>query len=145
MVSTVAAGGNLLLDIGPAADGTIPVIMQQRLIEMGKWLKINGEAIYGTRAFIKTKKNEEINEETNKSVFFTRKNNEIYIICLNWPAKGIVLKGITPGNMVKVALLGTDKAPSVKGSGGNLFITAPDLTPDDNQIAYVFKVSGLLN
>jgi alpha-L-fucosidase len=119
--------------------------MQQRLIEMGKWLKINGEAIYGTRAFIKTKKNEEINEETNKSVFFTRKNNEIYIICLNWPAKGIVLKGITPGNMVKVALLGTDKAPSVKGSGGNLFITAPDLTPDDNQIAYVFKVSGLLN
>jgi alpha-L-fucosidase len=145
LVSTVAAGGNLLLDIGPAADGTIPVIMQQRLIEMGKWLKINGEAIYGTRAFIKTKKNEEINEETNKSVFFTRKNNEIYIICLNWPAKGIVLKGITPGNMVKVALLGTDKAPSVKGSGGNLFITAPDLTPDDNQIAYVFKVSGLLN
>jgi alpha-L-fucosidase len=145
LVSTVAAGGNLLLDIGPAADGTIPVIMQQRLIEIGKWLKINGEAIYGTRAFIKTKKNEEINGETNKSIFFTRKNNEIYVICLNWPAKEIVLKGITPVKKVKVTLLGTDIAPSVKESGGNLYITAPNLTPDDNQIAYVFKVSGLLN
>ena len=144
LVSTVAAGGNLLLDIGPAADGTIPVIMQQRLLELGKWLKINGEAIYDTRAFIKTKKSEEINGETNKSIFFTRKNKEIYIICLNWPAKEIVLKGVTPVSNLKIALLGTDKLPSVKESGGNLYITAPLLTPDDNQIAYVFKVSGLL-
>lgn len=145
LVSTVAAGGNLLLDIGPAADGTIPVIMQQRLIEMGKWLKINGEAIYGTRAYIKTKKDEEINGETNKTIFFTRKNSEMYIICLNWPSKEIVLKGIAPVNKVKVTLLGTAKKPAVKESGGNLYITAPNLTPDDNQIAYVFKVSGLLN
>ena len=53
LVSTVSAGGNLLLDIGPAADGTIPVIMQQRLLDMGKWLKINGEAIYDSEAFIR--------------------------------------------------------------------------------------------
>ena len=45
----VSRGGNLLLDIGPAADGTIPVIMEQRLLEIGDWLKVNGEAIYGTR------------------------------------------------------------------------------------------------
>jgi alpha-L-fucosidase len=118
--------------------------MQQRLLELGKWLKINGEAIYDTRAFIKTKKSEEINGETNKSIFFTRKNKEIYIICLNWPAKEIVLKGVTPVSNLKIALLGTDKLPSVKESGGNLYITAPLLTPDGNQIAYVFKVSGLL-
>ena len=45
----VSRGGNLLLDIGPGADGTIPVIMQQRLLEIGDWLRVNGEAIYGTR------------------------------------------------------------------------------------------------
>src|SRR6478752_4698471 len=46
LVDTVSRGGNLLLDIGPKADGTIPVIMEQRLKEIGDWMKINGEAIY---------------------------------------------------------------------------------------------------
>ena len=45
----VSRGGNLLLDIGPDGDGTIPVIMEQRLLEIGDWLRVNGEAIYGTR------------------------------------------------------------------------------------------------
>ena len=51
LVDLVSRGGNLLLDIGPAADGTIPVIMEQRLLEIGDWLQVNGEAIYGTRCF----------------------------------------------------------------------------------------------
>ena len=48
LVDVVSRGGNLLLDIGPTADGRIPVIMQQRLIDIGNWLDLNGEAIYGT-------------------------------------------------------------------------------------------------
>jgi alpha-L-fucosidase len=144
LVSTVAAGGNLLLDIGPAADGTIPVIMQQRLMEIGRWLKINGEAIYGTRAFIKSKKDEQINPQTNKNIFFTKKNNEFYVICLDWPKNDIVLKGINDTHNAKASLLGSDKKVSLRESGADLYITAPLLTPDDSQLAYVFKISGII-
>jgi alpha-L-fucosidase len=48
LVNIVSAGGNLLLDIGPDDRGQIPPIMQERLLAMGNWLKVNGEAIYGT-------------------------------------------------------------------------------------------------
>jgi alpha-L-fucosidase len=49
LVDTVSRGGNLLLDIGPKADGTIPLIMEERLTENRRLLKINGDAIYGTK------------------------------------------------------------------------------------------------
>jgi alpha-L-fucosidase len=48
LIDRVGRGGNFLLNVGPAADGTIPVIMQERLLDIGNWLKTNGEAIYGT-------------------------------------------------------------------------------------------------
>ena len=118
--------------------------MQQRLLEIGKWLKRNGDAIYGTRAFIRSKNEEAINPETNKTIFFTRKNNDLFIICLDWPEGNVNLKGLKPTGKVKVSLLGSDRNVSVKESGGNLTITPPLLTPDDNQLAYVFRISGAL-
>ena len=47
----VAAGGGMTLNVGPAADGKIPLLQQERLLDLGKWLEINGEAIYGTRPY----------------------------------------------------------------------------------------------
>jgi alpha-L-fucosidase len=144
LVSTVSAGGNLLLDIGPDADGTIPVIMQQRLLEIGNWLKTNGDAIYGTRSFIKSKKDEGVNPEANKSIFFTQKNKDLYVICLEWPKGKIVLNGLKSDNNLKASLLGSESKVVVKSSGGNLTVTPPALTPDDHQLAYVFKLSNFL-
>ena len=45
----VASGGGLTLNVGPMADGTIPQLQQERLLELGRWLQVNGEAIYGTK------------------------------------------------------------------------------------------------
>ena len=49
----VAAGGGMTLNVGPAADGKIPLLQQERLLDLGEWLRINGEAIYGTRPYKK--------------------------------------------------------------------------------------------
>jgi alpha-L-fucosidase len=141
LVSTVSAGGNLLLDIGPAADGTIPVIMQQRLLDIGKWLDTNGEAVYGTRAYIRTKSQMQINPETNKNIFFTRKGKDLYVICMTWPGKGVTLNGLKTGAGSRAVLLGSKVPVSVKGSGRGLTIIPPALTPDDYQPAYVFRIS----
>lgn len=144
LVSTVSAGGNLLLDIGPAADGTIPVIMQQRLMDIGNWLKVNGEAVYGTRAFVKNRKDESINTEINKSIFFTEKGKDVYMICTEWPSKPVILGNVRPSGAVSAAMLGNDKLVKSVVSGNKLTIVPPVLTPDDYQPAYVFRIKGLI-
>ncbi len=50
LIDTVSQGGNLLLDVGPTADGRIPLLMQDRLFAIGRWLEVNGESIFGTEA-----------------------------------------------------------------------------------------------
>jgi len=145
LVSTVAGGGNLLLDIGPAADGTIPVIMQQRLEEMGKWLEVNGEAIYGTRAFIRNRNDKSINPDANSKIFFTRKNKDLYVIFTEWPGNSITLNGIKTSGGTKISLLGSQSKIRMQGSGRGIVIKPPSLTPDDNQLAYVFRISNILN
>lgn len=50
-VKLVAAGGGMTLNVGPAADGQIPLLQQERLLDLGNWLKINGEAIYGSKPY----------------------------------------------------------------------------------------------
>ncbi len=80
LIQKVARGGNLLLDIGPTADGRIPVIMQQRLKDIGKWLLINGEAIYETDTW---KDAPQITNQT--TLFFTRKGKNLYAIVTRFP------------------------------------------------------------
>lgn len=81
-VQAVANGGGMILNVGPGADGQIPMIQQERLVQLGDWLKINGEAIYGTKPF------SVIEEE--KEVQITRIDENINF---NWvrnsPMKGI--------------------------------------------------------
>jgi len=75
LVSTVANNGNLLLNIGPKADGTIPEEQVKRLLVLGKWLDVNGEGIYGTRCSCR----ESELREDGMQVHYTKKDKDLYV------------------------------------------------------------------
>lgn len=74
----------MLLNVGPTKDGVIAPIFQERLLSMGSWLAINGEAIYGSKPWTIQ------NDETNTDVWYTRKGNAIYAITLSWPNNNLL-------------------------------------------------------
>jgi alpha-L-fucosidase len=137
LIDKVARGGNLLLNIGPTADGRIPVIMQQRLKDMGDWLSVNGEAIYGTRDWTKAPA---IGKET--TVFYTTKGNDLYAIVTKWPEKPIVINEVSKSG--DVTMLGFDGKVKYSVSGNKLTIIPPAITPANNPCSYawVFRVKG---
>jgi alpha-L-fucosidase len=158
----VARGGNLLLDIGPAADGRIPVIMQQRLVDMGDWLKINGEAIYETEAYtqpyqwspgIQRKKSDASfmagysiskmvvpNKDTASiECFFTRKNRDLFCIIPAYRS-GLTLKNIVLPAQSTLSVLGSSKNIPWKQQGKNVLIDLSALRPGDVSEKSVFVI-----
>jgi len=108
LVDIVSKNGCLLLNIGPRPDGTIPEEVQERILEIGDWLKLNGEAIYETRPFDvfgegPTVVQEGFYTESKSTEFkaedirFTKKGDKLYAIFLGWPGKEITVKSFPKG------------------------------------------------
>ncbi len=134
LCSLVSMGGNLLLNIGPDADGTIPPLMEERLLGMGKWLDVNGEAIYESEIYSK---------EAPEGVYYTQRDGNIYAITEHFPSKVTVFPEIDYSGDVKVSLLGSDCNVEITESEGKLALRADICSPEDVacEHLYVFKIS----
>ncbi len=98
-VDIVAKGGNLLLIVNLDGQGALPELQEKRLMDIGKWLKVNGEGIYSTRTFTR---------QNDGNVAFTRSkdNHYVYAIMKEWPGQELKLKGIKPLTGSKIEMLG---------------------------------------
>jgi len=165
----VSRGGNLLLDIGPTADGRIPTIMEERLSQMGDWLRLNGEAIYGTRAWRSSRQWSEgevpkLQEKEFRAeydirklvdnppsgnarvdAFFTAKDDALYAILPRWPARGITLTGVPASSDAKVTWLETGDPLAAHVDGEKLIVEQPDslLGKVPFRQCYVLKIAGV--
>jgi alpha-L-fucosidase len=143
--------------------------MEQRLLEIGDWLKVNGEAIYGTRAaarqsqwsdgkrqdqqygefMVKYKLMDQIGQQPKngnavKQVFFTKKPAVLYAITVGWPGKQLVLRNVQAPANAKVEMLGVPGVLKIARKQDTLTITTPGLGPEQApcRYAFVFKISG---
>ncbi len=156
LVDIVSKNGCLLLNIGPKADGTIPDEAQNILLGIGRWLDLNGEAIYATRPWKiygegPTKPEAGYFGERNKQtsytaqdIRFTTKSGALYAIALDWPGPELKIKSLGSNSfsekkISRVSLLGVNEKLEWKQTGDSLTIKTPGARPGDN--AYAFKIS----
>jgi alpha-L-fucosidase len=168
LLDTVSRGGNLLLNIGPTADGRIPVVMEERLAYLGSWLAYNGEAVYGTRVFRDgaqwgAGRRQEVDTSTNyrakydvekltlnpdpgdarKEILFTRKGDTLFAIVPRYPTRELVVRDVRPSKGARVSLLGSRHgAIAWRQRGRDLVIAVPALADGELPFtgAYTFKI-----
>jgi alpha-L-fucosidase len=149
LADIVSKNGNLLLNVGPKADGTFPPEVHERLREIGSWLKVNGEAIYGSRPWVKASEGEVITGKissdrseppyTAQDICFTTNGDALYAISLDWNPEGVVIHSINDSARVKeVSMLGSDEKVSWKHTRDGLKVSFPKEKP--SEYAHVLKI-----
>jgi alpha-L-fucosidase len=161
LVDVVSKNGNLLLNVGPKADGTIPDEARTILLQMGAWLRTNGEAIYGTRPWLvfgegPTKvESQAMHSDRQKftadDVRYTMHGRSLYAIALGWPASGDLrlhtLWKNTPylaGPVCSVQLLGSKEKIGFRQTEDGLHIQLPVNKPDEPAYTFRIQVKGTI-
>jgi len=160
LLDTVSKNGNLLLNVGPKSDGTIPDEARAVLLQMGEWLRLNGEGVFDSRPFAvfgegptkapknSTEKNSDIQAYTPEDIRFTtsRDGRNLYAAVLGWPASGSLIihtlfraNPYLPAPVCAVKLLGRSSAIPFNQLPDGLHLTLGATHPPGD-IAYVFRI-----
>jgi alpha-L-fucosidase len=161
LIDIVSKNGNLLLNISPTADGTIPNEQRESLLGMGTWLRANGEAIYGTRPFRTYGEGpkrltssghfvEMSGEYTSENIRFTQKGTTVFAIQLGWPGsrKQVQIKSLGRGTLkdrviTRVSVVDSPESIEWECQDEALFITAPSVAPNNFAICYRIETTAL--
>ncbi|HOD52746.1 MAG TPA: alpha-L-fucosidase [Candidatus Hydrogenedentes bacterium] len=162
LIDIVSKNGQLLLNISPKADGTIPEDQQQVLLGIGEWLGRFGEAIYGTRPFtVYGEGPTQMNKGGHfvktdlgygpQDIRYTRNGNTVYAIVLGWPGAGKEISMTSlgekasdkPVKVTAVTLLGASESMKWKQKKDALAVTCPETSPDGLAIVFKIETGGL--
>ncbi|MDD7983896.1 alpha-L-fucosidase [Lentisphaera marina] len=155
LVENVSKGGNFLLNVGPDGSGTIPAKSVENLKAVGQWLKINGEAIYGTKPWIKNhegpsdlkmKGTHHRSKEKFDFVFsendfwFTKKDEKVYVIAMTKPQNNVAfIKSLEAIDIKAIRLLGQDDEVKWTQKNGALEVRLPKFKTAG--IGYALEIS----
>jgi alpha-L-fucosidase len=160
-VDIVSKNGCMLLNVGPRADGTIPAKGKEILLGLGGWLKVNGEAIYGTRPWLvfgegpTQMKGGAFSEETDRKGYaagdlrFTRSRDghALHVIALDWPDRELVVNSMKVDGAApdaRVELLGAGRIEHAVNAEKHLVLKVPALAPEQRPCdhAFTFRLTG---
>jgi alpha-L-fucosidase len=139
LIDIASKGGNYLLNVGPTSEGLIPQPSVDRLKEIGAWMKVNGEAIYGTTAS-PFEKQPAWGRCTKK---LTRSGGTLYLHVFDWPADGKLVVPSLEGIVKSARLLATgEKLAMSADANGELLISVPKDAPDKISSTIKLEVEG---
>jgi len=139
LIKIVAKGGNLLLGVGPDKTGELVPEVYERLEGIGKWMKVNGQAIYNSRPLPPYQKNNvcftQSKDGKTRYIFYLMKEGELLPISIELP-------DLQVGKVMKIGLLGCDKKLTVKFKQGKKIVMVPESFRQEKAItpALVFVV-----
>jgi alpha-L-fucosidase len=125
-VDIVSKNGNLLLNVGPAADGSISEIQRDRLRALGNWLRINGEGVFGSRPWVRPGQD---------NLRFTRKDDAVYAFLFQPPRGSVTIPNVLAEPQTRIRMLGLPDDLKWRQQGRDLVVAVPQEVPGPYAVA----------